>query len=144
MPGRRSKPPPETVHLWGRTPMPWSFLTPSASKSATRALSASGKPMRPSTTATRMSLTLFFSSGDQRHLPADHCPDLHRAPDPPFAGVLEFVSWKNRKAVMPALKAIYRAKDADAGRKALEGSRPVISRYRPEAGISKEVQYLEN
>jgi putative transposase len=33
---------------------------------------------------------------------------------------LEFVSWKDRKTVMPALRAIYRAKDADAGMKALE------------------------
>jgi len=33
---------------------------------------------------------------------------------------LEFVSWKDRKPVMPALREIYRAKDADAGMKALE------------------------
>ncbi len=33
---------------------------------------------------------------------------------------LEFVSWKDRKAVMPDLRAIYRAQDADAGKKALE------------------------
>ena len=33
---------------------------------------------------------------------------------------LEFVSWKDRKAVVPALRAIYRAKDAEAGMKALE------------------------
>ena len=33
---------------------------------------------------------------------------------------LEFVSWKDRKAVVPALRAIYRAADADAGRQALE------------------------
>jgi len=33
---------------------------------------------------------------------------------------LEFVSWKDRKMVMPALRAIYRAKDAEAGIKALE------------------------
>ena len=33
---------------------------------------------------------------------------------------LEFVSWKDRKAVMPALRAIYRAKDAEAGLKALD------------------------
>jgi len=33
---------------------------------------------------------------------------------------LEFVSWKDRKAVVPALRAIYQAKDADAGMKALE------------------------
>jgi putative transposase len=33
---------------------------------------------------------------------------------------LEFVSWKDRKAVMPALRAVYRASDADAGRQALE------------------------
>ena len=33
---------------------------------------------------------------------------------------LEFVSWKDRKTVMPALRAIYRAKDAEAGMKALE------------------------
>ena len=33
---------------------------------------------------------------------------------------LEFVSWKDRKAVVPALRAIYRAKDAEAGIKALE------------------------
>jgi putative transposase len=33
---------------------------------------------------------------------------------------LDFVSWKDRKPVVPALRAIYRAKDADAGMKALE------------------------
>jgi putative transposase len=33
---------------------------------------------------------------------------------------LEFVSWKDRKPVVPALRAIYRAKDADAGLKALD------------------------
>ena len=33
---------------------------------------------------------------------------------------LEFVSWKDRKTVIPALKAIYRARNAEAGRKALE------------------------
>src|SRR4030095_4494577 len=33
---------------------------------------------------------------------------------------LEFVSWKDRKPVMPALRAIYRAKDAEAGRQALQ------------------------
>jgi putative transposase len=33
---------------------------------------------------------------------------------------LAFVSWKDRKTVMPALRAIYRAKDAEAGMKALE------------------------
>lgn len=32
---------------------------------------------------------------------------------------LEFVSWKDRKAVVPALRAIYRAKDAAAGEAAL-------------------------
>jgi len=33
---------------------------------------------------------------------------------------LEFVSWKDRKPMVPALRAIYRAKDAEAGLKALE------------------------
>jgi putative transposase len=33
---------------------------------------------------------------------------------------LTFVSWKDRKSVMPALRAIYRGKDADAGLKAFE------------------------
>ena len=33
---------------------------------------------------------------------------------------LEFVSWKDRKPVVPALRAIYRAKDAEAGLAALE------------------------
>jgi len=33
---------------------------------------------------------------------------------------LEFVSWKDRKSVVPALRAIYRARDAEAGRKALD------------------------
>jgi putative transposase len=33
---------------------------------------------------------------------------------------LEFVSWKDRKAVMPALRAIYRAKDAETGKQALD------------------------
>lgn len=33
---------------------------------------------------------------------------------------LEFVSWRDRKALVPVLRAIYRAKDADAGAKALD------------------------
>jgi putative transposase len=33
---------------------------------------------------------------------------------------LEFVSWKDRKPVVTALRAIYRAKNAEAGMKALE------------------------
>jgi putative transposase len=33
---------------------------------------------------------------------------------------LDFVSWKDRKPVVPALREIYRARDADAGMKALE------------------------
>jgi putative transposase len=33
---------------------------------------------------------------------------------------LEFVSWKDRKPLVPALREIYRAKDADAGLKALD------------------------
>jgi putative transposase len=33
---------------------------------------------------------------------------------------LEFVSWKDRRPVVPALRAIYRAKDAEAGLKALD------------------------
>ncbi len=33
---------------------------------------------------------------------------------------LEFVSWKDRKPVVPALRAIYRAKDAEAGLAALD------------------------
>jgi putative transposase len=33
---------------------------------------------------------------------------------------LEFVSWKDRKPVVPALRAIYRAKDAEAGLKTLD------------------------
>lgn len=33
---------------------------------------------------------------------------------------LEFVSWKDRKLVVPALRTIYRAKNAEAGMKALE------------------------
>jgi putative transposase len=33
---------------------------------------------------------------------------------------LEFVSWKDRKPIMPALRAIYRAKDAETGRQALD------------------------
>ena len=33
---------------------------------------------------------------------------------------LRFVSWKDRKPVVPALRAIYRAKDAEAGMKALK------------------------
>ena len=34
---------------------------------------------------------------------------------------LDFVSWKDRKPAVAALKAIYRAKDADAGKQALDG-----------------------
>ena len=37
----------------------------------------------------------------------------------PIRHSLEFVSWKGRKLVVPALKAIYRAKNAEAGLKAL-------------------------
>jgi putative transposase len=33
---------------------------------------------------------------------------------------LEFVSWKDRKPVVPALREIYRARDAEAGLKALD------------------------
>lgn len=33
---------------------------------------------------------------------------------------LEFVSWKDRKPVVPALRAVYRAKDAEAGLAALD------------------------
>jgi putative transposase len=33
---------------------------------------------------------------------------------------LDFVSWKDRKPVVPALKAIYRARDAEAGKQALD------------------------
>ena len=33
---------------------------------------------------------------------------------------LDFASWKDRKAIAAELKTIYRAKDADAGREALE------------------------
>ena len=33
---------------------------------------------------------------------------------------LEFVSWKDRKPVVPALRTIYRAKDAEAGKAALD------------------------
>ena len=33
---------------------------------------------------------------------------------------LSFVSWKDRRTVLPALRAIYRAKDAEAGLKALD------------------------
>ena len=33
---------------------------------------------------------------------------------------LDFVSWKDRKLMVPALKAIYRATDAEAGRAALD------------------------
>jgi putative transposase len=32
---------------------------------------------------------------------------------------MDFASWKDRKAIAAALKTIYRAKDADAGRQAL-------------------------
>ena len=33
---------------------------------------------------------------------------------------LDFMSWKDRKPVVPALKAIYRARDAEAGKQALD------------------------
>jgi putative transposase len=33
---------------------------------------------------------------------------------------VDFASWKDRKAIAAALKTIYRAKDADAGRQALD------------------------
>jgi hypothetical protein len=38
------------------------------------------------------------SRGDQRPLPADHCPDPHRAPGPPFAGVRVLEGQKGRHA----------------------------------------------
>ena len=44
--------------------------------------------------------------GHQRRLPADDRADLHRPSDPKLA---EFVSWKDRKELVPALKPIYRA-----------------------------------
>ena len=52
---------------------------------------------------------------------------------------LEFVSWKDRKPVVPALRMIYRAKDADAGKAALDAfnSGPLgakISRHRGKPG----------
>ena len=51
---------------------------------------------------------------------------------------LEFVSWKDRKPVVPALRAIYRAKDAEAGLAALEASTPASGardiRRSPRAG----------
>jgi hypothetical protein len=33
---------------------------------------------------------------------------------------MDFASWKDRKAIAAALKTIYRTKDADAGRQALD------------------------
>jgi putative transposase len=44
---------------------------------------------------------------------------------------LDFVSWKDRKPVVPALPAIYRARDAQAGRIALDEfeARPFGQRY---------------
>ena len=56
--------------------------------------------------------------GDHRRLPRDDRADLHRAPDPPLARASS--SWKDRKPIVPALRAIYRAKDAEAGLAALE------------------------
>jgi putative transposase len=46
---------------------------------------------------------------------------------------LQFVSWKDRKPVMPALRAIYRAPDASAGMNALEAfeAAPGVRSIRP-------------
>jgi putative transposase len=49
--------------------------------------------------------------------PAGPGPDLHRAPQPPFA---RFRVRRGRPGVAAELKTIYRAKDADAGKAALE------------------------
>ena len=49
--------------------------------------------------------------------PRDSRPDLHCSPDPPFARVRVV---EGPQAGVPALSAIYRAKDAEAGLKALE------------------------
>ena len=59
-----------------------------------------------------------LSRGHQRRLSPDRRPDLHRAPDPSFPGVR--VLEGPQATVVPALRAIYRAKDAEAGMKALE------------------------
>ena len=72
--------------------------------------------------------------GDHRRVPRHGRADLHRASDPSLAA---FVSWKDRKPVMPALRAIYRAADAEAGRQAPGGVRsrplgPEVSGHRHE------------
>ena len=54
---------------------------------------------------------------DQRRLPRHDGPDLHRASDPPFPGVRLL---ERSQARRPALRTIYRAKDADAGEAALD------------------------
>ena len=58
-----------------------------------------------------------LSRGDQRRLSSDGRSNVHRSSHPPFDG---FASWKDRKILAGALKTIYRAKDADAARAALE------------------------
>ena len=58
-----------------------------------------------------------LSRGDQRGLSPDRRADLHRASDPPFAGVRVLEGPQSRRA---GARAIYRAKDAEAGMEALE------------------------
>ena len=55
--------------------------------------------------------------GDQRCLPRNHRADLHRPPAQKQQG---FASWKDRKPIAQALRAVYRAETPDAGLAALE------------------------
>jgi putative transposase len=52
--------------------------------------------------------------GDRRRVPEDPGPGLHR---PLIRSSLDFVSYKDRKAVAAALKEVYRARTAEAARR---------------------------
>ena len=58
-----------------------------------------------------------LSRGDHGRVPGDPGSDLHRPSDPLFAGLRVL---QGSQSLAAALKEIYRAKDAEAGQKALE------------------------
>src|SRR6478672_1293197 len=68
---------------------------------------ASGKPLSPSTTAMRISLTPRALSS-LTTLSQNLAPSVCSIQSP-----RTFVSWKDRKAILPAIKAISRAESAD-------------------------------
>lgn len=76
------------------------------------------KPRRRGRSDRRRRRSQRVSRGHYRRLSAGDGPDLRCSS---AAHSLDFVSWKDRKPVADALKAIYRAVDADAGQTPLTG-----------------------